>query len=112
MKKLSDTDLISSLRWCASQHPMKACDAGCPAYELCLSMEFDISEEAADRLEWLIHLNERHNLKAKWGKPFLLNGHWCRECSHCLYTSTHGDFDNKEFVPLCCSNCGAVMENE
>ena len=112
MKQLSNDELISSLRWCASQHPMKACDAGCPAYSLCLSMEFDISEEAADRLEWLIHLSKKNTLHAKWGKPMLINGHWYRECSKCLYSSAHGAADNREFVPLFCSNCGAAMDEK
>lgn len=49
---------------------------------------------------------------ASWGKPYLRNGHWYRTCSNCLYGTSCGDFDNKEFKPLFCSNCGAQMDGK
>ena len=47
---------------------------------------------------------------AKWGAPKLINGHWYRTCSNCLYSSAHGAADNKEFKTNFCSNCGAIAD--
>ena len=50
--------------------------------------------------------------RGKWERPVLMNGHWYRRCTSCLYDSAHGDATNKEFKPAYCSNCGAKMEGQ
>ena len=69
-------------------------------------------EEVDDIVNSLPATEVREIIHAKWERPVLIKGHWYRRCTKCLYDSAHGAADNKEFMPIFCSNCGAIMDGE
>ena len=66
--------------------------------------------EATGEIHSMPAVEVKEVVHAKWEKPVLIDGHWYRTCSNCFYGSAHGAYGNKEFMPMFCSNCGAIMD--
>lgn len=96
-EKLTDEELVSALRRCSSGDPEQPCD-GCPAYLLCLSFEFNIDDEAANRIM------ELSNQEAEWIVP---DENYPDTCSNCMFEFVFDGDDN--YVPKYCPECGRKM---
>ncbi len=86
----------------------------CMHYEVCIrrqnSISLDPMKSGYKCPEFKNKADFAEVRRGKWERPVLINGHWYRRCTSCLYDSAHGAYDNKEFTPAFCSNCGAKME--
>lgn len=94
-EKLTDEELVSALRRCASGDPEQPCD-GCPAYLLCLGSEFSIDDEAAKRIA------ELSKQEAEWIVP---DKYYPDTCSNCMFEFA----SDEDYLPKYCPECGYKM---